>query len=119
MQRFIPPQGRRDIRVLVVGGRVVGAMSLTPRAGDFRANYHLTGTATAVNLDPSLAALATKAAAAVGLDVAGVDLVIPEDGGAMVLEVNYSPGFQGLEAVTGIDIAGAILDHVVHRVTPA
>lgn len=117
VQAFISPEGRRDIRVLVVGGKVVGAMALFPLAGDFRANYHLSGHAAPVDVNADLASLAVAAAAAVGLDVAGVDVVITPDGHPLVLEVNYSPGFQGLEAATGIDVAGMIVDYIARRVT--
>lgn len=116
VQAYIAPEGRRDVRVLVVGGRAVAAMALTPLAGDFRANYHITGTAAPVTLDAELSDPAVAAAAAVGLEVAGVDLVIPPGGRPTVLEVNYSPGFQGLEKATGCDIAREILSYVVATV---
>jgi len=116
VQTFIPMEGRRDIRVMVVGGRVLGAMALTPPDGDFRANYHLSGKASPVVLEAPVAELAVTAAGAVGAEIAGVDVVITPEGRPLVLEVNYSPGFQGLEAATGIDVAGAILDYVAERV---
>jgi ribosomal protein S6--L-glutamate ligase len=116
IQEFIPPGGRRDIRVMVVGGRILGAMALSPCEGDFRANYHLTGQAEPVALSSDMADLALAAAGAMGLDVAGVDLVITRQGRPLLLEVNYSPGFQGLEAATGIDVAGAILDYTAGRI---
>ncbi len=116
LQAFIPPAGRRDIRVMVVGGRVLGAMELTPREGDFRANFHLSGKAEPLALEAHVADLAVTAAGAVGAEIAGVDAVITPEGRPLVLEVNYSPGFQGLEAATGIDVAGGILDYVAERV---
>ena len=112
LQKFIPPAGRRDIRVLTIGGRVAGAMALKPKEGDFRANYHLTQKATALDLEPRFAKTALQAAGALGLDIAGVDILAGEDQTPQVIEVNYSPGFQGLEAATGLDIAEQILEYV-------
>lgn len=111
LQRFIPPKGRRDVRVLTVGGQVAGAMELEPLAGDFRANYHLTGRARAFEPGVELAELALAAAAVVGLEIAGVDLILAA-GGPLVMEVNSTPGFKGLEQATGRDIAGLILDWI-------
>jgi ribosomal protein S6--L-glutamate ligase len=110
IQRFIPPEGRRDIRVLVIGNRMAGCMELRPEPGDFRANFHLTGKSLAVDIDPVQRQIAQKASAALGLDIAGVDLVVDREGRTLVIEVNYSPGFKGLEAATGLDIAGSIVD---------
>lgn len=112
VQRFIPPEGRQDIRVLVVGGRISGAMELQPKEGDFRANYHLSKESQPRDLTPELGGIALKAAAAVGLEIAGVDLIVDKNGRVSVIEVNYSPGFKGLEAATGLDIAGQIMDYV-------
>ncbi len=108
LQRFIPPQGRRDLRLFLAGGEVVGAMELRPAAGDFRANYHLTGWARPVEPGPELAGLAAAAAGVLGLEIAGVD-VIESPGGPLVMEVNYAPGFKGLEAATGRDVAAAVV----------
>ena len=112
VQRFIPPAGRQDIRVLVVGGKVSGAMELRPKEGDFRANYHLSGESRRKDLPPELERIALKAASAVGLEIAGVDLIVDQNDRVNVIEVNYSPGFKGLEAATGLDIAGRIVDYV-------
>jgi ribosomal protein S6--L-glutamate ligase len=113
VQRFIPPAGRQDIRVLVVGGRVAGAMELKPKKGDFRANYHLTKESRSKDLSAELEGIALKAAAAVGLEIAGIDLIVDQEGRAMVIEANYSPGFKGMEAATGLDIASKIVEYVV------
>ena len=113
IQRFIPPAGRKDIRVLVIGGEVAGAMELKPREGDFRANFHLSGESYPKDLPLDLARIAVKSVAAVGLDIGGVDLLLDKKDRAYVIEVNYSPGFKGLEAATGIDIAGRIVDYAV------
>jgi len=113
VQRFIPPENRLDIRVLVIGGKVVGAMKLKPKPGDFRSNFHLTQKSWPVELLPEWEKIALKAADALGLEIAGVDLIVDEKGEVRVIELNYSPGFSGLEAATGLDIAGRIIDYVV------
>jgi len=112
VQRFIPPAGRQDIRVLVIGGKMVGAMELHPKKGDFRANYHLSKESRPRDLTPEFTRIALKAASAVGLEIAGVDLIVDKNGRVSVIEVNYSPGFKGLEAATGLDIAGRIVGYV-------
>ena len=112
VQRFIPPAGRQDIRVLVVGRNIVGAMELHPKKGDFRANYHLSKESRPRDLTPELTRIALKATGAVGLEIAGVDLIVDKNGRVSVIEVNYSPGFKGLEAATGLDIAGRIVGYV-------
>jgi len=112
VQGFIPPEGRQDIRVLVVGGNLVGAMELHPRKGDFRANYHLSKESRPREITPELRSIALKAANTVGLEIAGVDVMVDQQGRVSVVEVNYSPGFKGLEAATGLDIAGRIVGYV-------
>lgn len=111
LQRFIPTPGRRDIRAFVIGGEVVGAMRLIPPAGEFRANYHLGATGQAQVLTDMEAGIAVEATRAVGLNIAGVDLSMDAKGRVYVLEVNYAPGFKGLEKATGLDIAGLIVDY--------
>ena len=113
VQQYIEPEGRQDLRALVIGGQVAGAMVLAPAQGDFRANVHLGGQGRALELSASLAETAIRAAAAVGLEIAGVDLMVAADGRVLVNEVNYAPGFKGLEAATGKDIAGAMIDYVL------
>jgi ribosomal protein S6--L-glutamate ligase len=108
--------GGRDVRVLVVGGRVLGAIERRAPAGEWRTNVALGGTARGFDLPESWARLALRAAAAVGADYAGVDLLPARDGRVFVLEVNGIPGWEGLQAATGIDVAGALVDHVVARV---
>ncbi|MBW2491368.1 MAG: RimK family alpha-L-glutamate ligase [Deltaproteobacteria bacterium] len=113
VQRFIPPENRLDIRVFVLGGKVVGAMKLKPDPGDFRSNFHLTQKSWPVELSPEWEEIALKATSVLGLEIAGVDLIVDKSGKAYVIELNYSPGFTGLEAATGLDIAGRIIDYVV------
>jgi ribosomal protein S6--L-glutamate ligase len=112
VQRFIPPEKRKDMRVMVVGEKVVGAMALTPRKGDFRANIHLHGRAEKADLTGEIAALAVKSTRALGLDISGVDMIGEKNGTFRVIDVNYSPGFKGLESCTGIDVASEIIDYV-------
>jgi ribosomal protein S6--L-glutamate ligase len=113
VQSFIPPENRLDIRVLVIGGKVAGAMKLKPKPGDFRSNFHLSQRSWTVELSPEWEEIALKAADALGLEIAGVDLIVDDKKNVSVLELNYSPGFTGLEAATGLDIAGRIIDYVV------
>ncbi len=118
VQRFIPPEGRRDIRVMVIGGAAVAAMELRPRTGDFRANYHLSGESRGLRPDPRLEEIAVRSAGTLGLEIAGVDVIIDRQGRENVLEVNYSPGFQGLEAATGLDVAGLMVEYASRGKSP-
>jgi len=118
VQRFIPTGGRHDIRVVTVGGQIVGAMALKPKKGDFRANYHLSGKSVEKKLSPAERDIALRAAAAVGLEIAGIDLIVDKNNQITVIEVNYSPGFRGLEKATGVDVAGRIMDHVLCKYAP-
>jgi len=115
LQRFIPPGRRRDVRAFVIGEKVVGAVELKPPQGDFRANVHVGGKASSLHIDGYLADLAVKATKALGLEISGTDIIIDADGKAAVIEVNYSPGFRGLEACTGIDIASQIVIHATGK----
>jgi len=115
VQRAIETGGR-DVRVFVVGGRVVGAIERRAEDGGWRANVSRGGSAKPFGLPAAWESLALRAAAAVGADYAGVDLLPSTEGAAFVLEVNGIPGWQGLQRATGIDVAGAIVDHLVERV---
>ncbi len=112
MQEFIGEARGADIRCFVVGDRVVAAMRRQAPKGEFRSNLHRGGTAHAVRASAAEQATAVRAAAALGLGVAGVDLIRSRRG-PLVLEVNSSPGLEGIEAATGVDIARRIIDHVV------
>ena len=107
LQRMVPHEGR-DVRAFVVGGRVLGAIER--RAPGWRTNWPAGAAATAIELPPSHAELALRAAAAVGAEYAGVDLLTGKDGTTYVLEVNGIPGWEGLQQATGIDVAGALVD---------
>lgn len=111
VQEFIKEAGGADIRCFVVGNKVVAAMKRQAAEGEFRSNLHMGGTATIVKLTPEERALAVKAARVIGLDVAGVD-IIRSTHGPLVLEVNSSPGLQGIETATGKDVAGMIIEYI-------
>lgn len=108
VQEFIKEAGGADIRAFVVDGEVVGAMKRQGKEGEFRSNLHRGGTATILELTEEETKTAIKAAEAVGLGVAGVDL-LQSSRGPLVLEVNSSPGLEGIERATGVDIAGKII----------
>lgn len=108
VQEFIAEAKGCDLRCFVVGGKVVAAMQRSAGAGDFRANLHRGGTAAEVRLSKEESRVAVRAAEALGLGVAGVDL-LRSARGPLVLEVNASPGLEGIEAATGVDVAGAIV----------
>jgi RimK family alpha-L-glutamate ligase len=109
--------GGRDVRVFVVGGAVLGAIERRAPEGEWRTNVSRQGSARPFELPPEWSALAVQAAAAVGADYAGVDLLPSRDGRVFVLEVNGIPGWQGLQQATGLDVAGAIVDHLAIRVS--
>jgi ribosomal protein S6--L-glutamate ligase len=115
VQRYLPPDKRLDLRALVIDGEVVCAASLIPSTGEFRANFHLGGNIEAAALGGELEPIAVGAATAVGCDVAGVDIIVDKDDRPFIVEVNYSPGFKGLEAATGLDIAGRIIHFAADR----
>jgi len=115
VQRAIAHDGR-DLRVFVVGGRVLGAIERTSLDGDWRTNVSRGGAARAFDVPPAWADLAIRAAAVVGADYAGVDLLPSSSGDIHVLEVNGIPGWQGLQRATGLDVAGAIVERLVARV---
>ena len=118
VQEFIAEAKGADLRCFVVGGEVVASMRRQAPKGDFRSNLHRGGSAKAVRVSEAEQATAVRAASVLGLGVAGVDLIRSKRG-PLVLEVNSSPGLEGIEAATGIDIAGRIVDHVVLGHMPA
>jgi RimK family alpha-L-glutamate ligase len=112
LQRTVDHEGC-DYRVFVLGGRVLGAIER--RADGWRTNISRGGEARAARLPDEWAGLAIHAAAAIGAEYAGVDLLPARDGTIYVLEVNGIPGWQGLQQATGIDVAGALVDHLARR----
>jgi len=115
-QTFYEEAAGRDIRVLVVGGRVLGAMERIASPGDFRANVHRGGIGRAIPLTEEMEHIALRAVAAMNLRIAGVDLLNTRDG-LIVLEVNPSPGFEGFEEATKQDVARQIMSYVTTWLT--
>lgn len=115
IQRFIAESRGRDIRALVVGDRVVASMRRIASGDEFRSNVHRGGKTEAITLDPVTEEVALRSAQTLGLTVCGVDLLESDDG-PLVMEVNSTPGLQGIEQATGLDVAGAIIDHIVSNV---
>jgi len=110
LQEFVSESRGKDVRALVVGDRVVAAMRRTARQGEFRSNLHRGGEAERLDLPHHYAEAAVKAARVIGLEVAGVDM-LESRSGPKIMEVNSSPGFEGLESATGVDCAGAVVEH--------
>lgn len=115
VQEFIAEAGGADLRAFVVDGEVIGAMKRQGKEGEFRSNLHRGGSATIVELSEEEAATALKSTRAMGLGVAGVDM-LQSHKGPLVLEVNSSPGLEGIEGATGQDIAKKIIQYVERSV---
>lgn len=111
IQEFIKESKGADIRAFVVDGHVVGAMKRQAKEGEFRSNLHRGGSAQVIKLTREEEITAIKATKAIGLDIAGVDL-LQSDRGPLILEVNSSPGLEGIEKATGNDIAGSIIHFI-------
>lgn len=117
VQRFIKEAGSSDIRAFVIGDKVIAAMMRTGAEGDFRSNLHRGGSAQTVKLSPAERKTALSAAKAMGLNVCGVDM-LRSDTGPVVMEVNSSPGLEGLENATGIDVAGKVIEFIENNAKP-
>jgi ribosomal protein S6--L-glutamate ligase len=115
VQKFVSESKGRDIRAFVVGDRVVAAIRRTAAGQEFRSNVHRGGSAQAVELDPEYERTAVQAAQILNLHVAGVDMLEGADG-PVIMEVNSSPGLEGIEGATGIDIAGEIIAHLEEQI---
>lgn len=115
IQRFVKESKGRDIRALVVGDRVVAAMRRVAKGDEFRSNVHRGGSVERVELDEEFESTAVRAAQIMGLKVAGVDMLEGKDG-PLVMEVNSSPGLEGIETATKLDVAGAIIDYIDNQV---
>lgn len=111
VQEFIKEAEGSDIRCFVVGGKVVASMKRQAKAGEFRSNIHRGGIGSVVKITPEERSTAVRAAQIMGLNVAGVD-ILRSNHGPVVLEVNSSPGLQGIEVTTGVDVAGKIVDFI-------
>jgi ribosomal protein S6--L-glutamate ligase len=117
VQEFIQEAGGADVRCFVVGSKVVAAMKRQAPEGEFRSNLHRGGTAQLVKITPRERATAVKAAKVMGLNVAGVD-ILRSARGPLVMEVNSSPGLEGIETATGKDIAGMIVEFIERNARP-
>ncbi|KQX05250.1 MULTISPECIES: 30S ribosomal protein S6--L-glutamate ligase [unclassified Leifsonia] len=115
IQRFVAESRGKDVRALVVGDRVVAAMRRTANGDEFRSNVHRGGSVEAIELTPEYEQVAVRSAQIMGLKVAGVDMLEGNDG-PLVMEVNSSPGLQGIETATNLDVAGAIIDYMANQV---
>ena len=111
IQKFVSESKGTDIRALVVGDRVVAAMRRRAQGDEFRSNVHRGGKAAPIELDEQYERVAIRAAHIMGLNVAGVDMLESSEG-PQVLEVNSSPGLEGIERATGVDVAGTIIEHL-------
>lgn len=117
VQEFIKEAGGADIRCLVVGDKVVAAMKRQGAEGEFRSNLHRGGSAEIIKLSPAERATAVNAAKIMGLGVCGVDILRAKDG-PVVMEVNSSPGLEGIESATGKNVAGLIYDYIEKKAKP-
>ncbi len=115
IQQFISESKGKDVRAFVVGDRVVAAMRRVAQGDEFRSNVHRGGRTELVELDEEYQRVAVQSAQIMGLKVAGVDM-LESDRGPLVMEVNSSPGLEGIEGATGLDIAGAIVDYIASQV---
>lgn len=115
IQKFVSESKGRDIRALVVGDQVVAAMRRVAQGQEFRSNVHRGGKTEAIELDEDYRNTALRAAQIMGLRVAGVDILEGKDG-PQIMEINSSPGLEGIESCTQLDIAGAIVDHIAAHV---
>lgn len=111
VQEFIKEAGGTDIRAIVIGGKVVGAMQRSGAEGEFRSNLHRGGSAKVVKISPEERSTAVRAAKSMGLNFCGVDM-LRSNHGPVVMEVNSSPGLEGIEGATGKDIAGMVIEHI-------
>lgn len=114
LQEFIAEKKGKDIRVFVIGGRAMGAMLRTGKEGDFKANYSGGGSVASFELNPEIEWLAVESARAIGLDIAGVDILFDKDG-YKICEVNASPYFEGFEKATKLNIAKEIFTYLLIR----
>lgn len=115
IQKFVAESRGKDVRAFVVGDRVVAAIRRVAQGQEFRSNVHRGGRAEVLDLDPVYAATAVKAAQILGLKMAGVDMLEGKDG-PQIMEVNSSPGLEGIEGATKLDIAGEVIDQIAEEV---
>lgn len=117
VQEYIKEAGGADLRCFVIGNRVVAAMKRQGKPGEFRSNLHRGGAASLIRLTPEERSTAVRAAQRLGLNVSGVD-ILRSNHGPVVLEVNSSPGLEGIEEATGRDVAGLIIEFIENNARP-
>ena len=117
VQEFVKEAGGADIRCFVIGDRVVASMKRQGKEGEFRSNIHRGGSASSIRITPEERSTATRAARIMGLNVAGVD-ILRSNHGPLVMEVNSSPGLEGIEKATGVDIAQKIIHFIEKHARP-
>jgi ribosomal protein S6--L-glutamate ligase len=117
VQEFIREAGASDLRCIVIGNRVAAAMLRRGKEGEFRSNIHRGGTAVSVRISPEERSTAVRAVRAMGLSVAGVDM-LRSSHGPLVLEINSSPGLEGIEQATGKDLAGMVIKYIEKNARP-
>ncbi len=115
LQKFVAESKGKDVRAFVIGDRVVAAIRRTAQGQEFRSNVHRGGRAEVIELDPAYEEAAVKAAQIMGLRVCGVDMLEGKDG-PQIMEVNSSPGLEGIEGASKLDIAGEIIDYIVDQI---
>ena len=117
VQEYIKEAGGADIRCFVVGDKVIAAMKRQAKPGEFRSNLHRGGVASLIKITPEERSTAIRAAKVMGLSVAGVD-ILRSNHGPLVMEVNSSPGLEGIETTTGKDVASIIIDYLEKNAIP-
>ena len=117
VQEYIKESGGADIRCLVVGDKVIAAMKRQAKPGEFRSNLHRGGSASLIRITPEERSTAIRAAKIMGLSVAGVD-ILRSNHGPLVMEVNSSPGLEGIEVTTGRDVAGLVIGYLEKNAAP-
>ena len=115
LQEYISESNGADFRALVVGGEIVASMRRQAKEGEFRSNLHRGASSNFVHLEEEEKVIVKKVVKVLGLDVAGVDL-LRSNRGPLIMEVNASPGLEGIENTTGIDVAGKIIDFIENRI---
>lgn len=117
VQEFIKESSGRDIRCFVIGNKVVASMERVANEGEYRANFHLGASVNPIKITPEERAMAVKASKVMGMDVAGVD-ILRSNRGALVLEINSSPGLEGIEKATGKNITSLMIEHIEKNAKP-
>jgi ribosomal protein S6--L-glutamate ligase len=117
LQRFVEESKGKDVRVFIVGENVVATMERSAQNGEFRSNLHRGASSHKIRITPEEEEISLKAARLMGLEIAGVD-ILRSNTGPLILEVNASPGLEGIEGTTGVDIAGHIIKYVETNARP-